>query len=249
MENIRLQGAKNIRDLGGIRVSGGVIKPCKLLRASHLGDITERDSFILFYDYKLRCVIDLRTETEKKEKPDIMMSGVEYLEMPVFDGSLPGLSHESKQDLDGVPDMRELYNYVMNSACLNNLAGIVRYIVLNDNGGAYLYHCTEGKDRTGMVTALLLILLGASREDILEDYLFTNTVNQKKAEKYRFLVRYIKRNKEASERVYNVFLAKEEYINEVFETVDKIGREAFIKNVLRLGDNDVSAFRQRVVES
>ncbi len=247
MENIRLSGAKNIRDLGGIMVNGGVIKPHKLLRGSHLGSISDNDSGILAFEYELKTVIDLRTKTEKDEIPDIQMSGIEYLEMPIFDGSLPGLSHESKQDIDNIPDMRELYEYVMNSSCVDNLAAVVRKIVCEDNGGSYLYHCTEGKDRTGMITALLLTVLGADRRDILEDYLFTNTINKKKAQKYYFLVKYFKRNKTAADRVYNVFLAKEEYINEVFKAIDKIGEQEFIKDVIKLSDNDIEQFRKRTV--
>lgn len=246
MENIKLDGAKNIRDLGGMRIEGGRIKKGKLLRGSHLSTISDKDSNTLVFEYNLKSVIDLRNDKEKEEQPDIRMSGVEYLEMPIFDGSLPGLSHESKQDIDGIPNLTELYKYVMRSDCVYNIAEVVRKIVLEDNGGSYLFHCTEGKDRTGMIAAVLLTILGAKREDILKDYLFTNTVNERKAKKYYLLVKYLKRNKTAADSVYNVFLAKEEYINEVFKFIDEKGLNNFTRDVLKLTYYDIENIKKRI---
>ena len=247
MKNIRLSGAKNVRDLGGIQVKGGVIRSGMLLRASHLAAITEHDSDKLVDEYNLRTVIDLRNLAEKSEKPDVIIPGVNYLEMPIFDSSIPGMSHESKQDVDNIPSLTDIYRYVANSECLDRLADVVRKIALSEDGYAYLYHCTEGKDRTGMVTALLLTLLGADRATILEDYLYTNKVNRKKAVGYFLLVRIFKHNKSASRKVYRVFLAQEEYINELFRVIDGVGEERFISEVLKLTPSEVSAFRERLI--
>ena len=248
MKNIPLKGAKNVRDLGGMQAGQKQIRPHMLLRSSHLNALTDRDINRLLNRHHLSTVIDLRTETEKNEKPNAVISGVHYEELPVFDGSLPGISHESKQNLDGIPDMRELYAYVMDSPCLNNLAAIVRRIVTaGEHEHAILYHCTEGKDRTGMVTALLLMLLGVSREDIMADYLYTNRINHRKAVYYFTLVRLFKRNKTAAGKVYNVFMAKEAYLNEVFKAVDRIGWDAFKADVLQLSDDAVKAFQNRML--
>ena len=100
-----------------------------------------------------------------------------------------------------------------------------------------------------MVTALLLTVLGADRQTILDDYLFTNKVAVWRARTYKFLVRTIKHNKYASYMVYNVFIARKEYINELFKIIDKHGGdEAFIKNVLKLTDGEIQAFRDKVVQ-
>ena len=247
MQNIKLKGAENIRDLGGMRADGRTLRPCRILRGSHLSAVTDNDIQILINKYKLKTVIDLRTDIEKGEKPDRRIDAVDYREMPVFDGSLPGLSHESKQDLDNIPDMTWLYSQVMTGDCLKNLACVVRYIVKNNTDGSVLYHCTEGKDRTGMVTALLLMLLGVSREDIFEDYLFTNKINRKKAIKYYLLVRIFKHNKTAAKKVYGVFLARRQYLAEGFKAVDAMGEKRFISDVLMLSDEDVNSFRERTL--
>lgn len=249
MQNIPLRGAKNVRDLGGlVTTDGRRIRPYRLLRSSHLNAVTDRDINRLLNEYRLATVIDLRNIAEKLELPNAVIGGVHFEEMPVFDGNVPGMSHESKQNLDAIPDMRELYAYVMNSDCLTNLAAIVRRIVTAEEAEhAILYHCTEGKDRTGIVTALLLMLLGVSREDIMADYLFTNKVNHKKAVFYYWLVRLFKHNKKAAEMVHQVYMAKASYLQEVFKAVDRIGLAAFQKEVLQLTDAQVETFKNRVL--
>lgn len=249
MKNISLRGAKNVRDLGGIVTTDGrSIQPHRLLRSSHLNAVTDRDINRLLNAYQLTTVIDLRNTAEKLELPNAVISGVHYEELPVFDGNVPGMSHESKQNLDAIPDMRALYAYVMNSECLTNLAAIVRRIVTaEETDYAILYHCTEGKDRTGMVTALLLLLLGVSREDIMADYLYTNKVNHKKAVFYYWLVRLFKHNKQAAEMVHQVYMAKKAYLNEVFKAVDRIGWDSFRHNVLQLTDSQIRAFQNRIL--
>ena len=249
IKNIELKSHANIRDLGGIKVEGGVIKPHMLIRGAHLSGIDDADIDKLILEYNLKTVIDLRTETEKQEQPDFVLPNFNYIEIPVFDDSVPGMTHESKQNLEKVPDMRRLYEYVMNSDCVYNFGTVVRQIVrAKDEEFAFLYHCTEGKDRTGMVTAILLLLLGADREDIVNDYLYTNIFNKNKALKYYMLVRVFKHNKVAADRVYNVFMAREEYINEVFKAVDKMGLDSFAINVLKLTRADIENFRNRVVD-
>ena len=251
MENIKLKGAKNVRDLGGLRVKDGTVKSGMLLRASHLNRLTERDADLLVDTYGLRTVIDLRNTAEKAEKPNIRIPGVTQLEMPVFDASLPGMSHETRQALDKVPYLGDIYTAVMQGESVYNLAAVIRRIVRAEEGEyAFLYHCTEGKDRTGMVTALLLLLLGADRETIYEDYLYTNTVNKKKAVKYYWLVRLVKRNKPAAGLVRDVYLAKREYLDAVFDAIDNTygGEERFIQNVLQLSKEDIQSFRERLIQ-
>lgn len=248
LKNIKLKGAKNVRDLGGIPVEDGFIRRGALIRAGNLSKVKPKNAEKFKNEYRLKIVIDLRNSAERNEKPDVHIDGVTYYDMPVFDKSIPGLSHETKKDLDHVPSMTKLYAAVVNGSSLKNLCSTARSIVrLCDKDYSVLYHCTEGKDRTGMITALLLTVLGAERDVILEDYLFTNTVNRKKAVGYYILVRIFKWNKKAAHLVYNVFVAREEYINEVFKVIDKVGRERFIDEYLKLSPHDIEHFKNTVL--
>lgn len=248
-KNIKLKGAKNLRDLGGIPVEGGKIRKNMLFRSGHLNAITEADSNIIVNGCKIKTVIDLRNSAEKKEKPDTPIEGVKLLEIPVFDSSIPGLSHETKQNLDSVPDMTELYAAVANGKSFINLCAAAQTIILSPKERfAFLYHCTEGKDRTGMLTAILLTVLGVDRQIIIDEYLFTNTVNRKKALLYYILVRTVKHNKRAANLVYNVFIAREEYLNEIFKVIDKIGTDEFISDYLKITPEQLNAFKEKMIE-
>ncbi|MCR5207789.1 MAG: tyrosine-protein phosphatase [Eubacterium sp.] len=250
IKNIRVKGVKNLRDLGGLPVEGGRVKPKKLLRSGCLYKINKKGAGFLSEALNLHTVIDLRNSAEKAEKPDYEIEGVSYHELHVFDSTIPGLSHEEKKvDLNKVPLMTELYAAVMNGDSVMNLCNAVRFIVLSEEKEfSVLYHCTEGKDRTGMVTAVLLMLLGAEREVILEDYLYTNKQNLKKALGYFLLVRIFKNNLPAAKRVFGVFIAREEYINEVFKFIDKVGFDKFKSEYLKLTDGDIERFKANVVE-
>ena len=94
MENIKLNGSKNIRDLGGITTKIGIIKNAKLLRGSLLSNLTEEDVKILVNDYKLSTIVDLRTDREIEEKKDVYISNVRYIHMPVFNDNILGVTHE-----------------------------------------------------------------------------------------------------------------------------------------------------------
>ena len=80
----------------------------------------------------------------------------------------------------------DLYRMIVaTESCRKNLGIAVKTVMEHDfSEGAVLWHCTEGKDRCGLLAAMLLSALGVSREDIMEDYLLTNEVNAPKAEMY-----------------------------------------------------------------
>ena len=72
MKNIKLQGAKNIRDFGGIvNREGRRIKEKRFLRSRALDGLTKKDRQILTEDYRLGEIIDLRTDEEVKGRPDV----------------------------------------------------------------------------------------------------------------------------------------------------------------------------------
>ena len=97
MEIIRQKRLKNYRDLGGIRtVDGRTIKPHMLIRGTALFAPTVLGIKILKDKYNLKTIIDLRTQKELLEKPDVLIEGVEIIHMPVITEAVAGISHEKK---------------------------------------------------------------------------------------------------------------------------------------------------------
>ena len=161
---------QNKRDLGGLKTKDGrVIRSGMLVRSAKLAEAEENDL------KGIASIIDLRTIAEREEIPDATC-GREYLPVPVFNQMNEGISHEEEAEKkkDPLPDMAVLYGILMR-VYADNFGKILKTIIHHDfSKGAVLWHCTEGKDRCGMTTALVLEALGVDRENILEDYLKTN---------------------------------------------------------------------------
>ena len=191
---------QNMRDLGGLRTADGrKIRPNMLIRSAQLAQAVEEDL------EHVAAVIDLRTIKEREEMPDLVYS-CRYLPMPVFDEFKPGVSHEEEaKQAPKLPDMAVLYGILVRSYA-DSFRNILTAIMQHDfSKGAILWHCTEGKDRCGITTAMILELLGVDRDTIMEDYLKTNLVNLPKAAAIREKLA-AERGREFAGSVYPKFL-------------------------------------------
>lgn len=255
MENIKFKKLKNTRDLGGIKVDGGVVKHKKFLRGPSLCNATKNDIEKLVKEYNLGVIIDLRTEMEREKKPDPEINSVTYLHMPIFNENIPGMTHESdenlKDDLDKLNvDFTKMYKAILKEEkYLNEVSKIIKTIMNTDEDKSVLFHCSEGKDRTGIIAAIILFILGASKEDVLKDYYYTNVVNRKRANKYFFLVLCFKFSIKKAKIVKNLFLAKPEYINSALDVIfkDYGGVDNFIESGLKLDKEAVNTFKEKYI--
>ena len=211
--DIKLQGIRNIRDFSEYGFPG-------YIRSAHLHDMTGSDAKVLSGQCHLKTVIDLRTAIEREEMPDYGMAGVEYLHIPLFDEARAGISHEKSTRDMGVmiPDMPDLYRRIVTDEC--SAAQIKEVIeILNDNSreGAVLWHCTEGKDRCGIISACFLLSKGIDKDTVMRDYLKTNESAEKRAAYYYGVALEKSGNREMAEKVRNAFLAKREYMEPVID--------------------------------
>lgn len=181
---ILLDGANNTRDLGGIPIGDRFIKSHRLIRSGALSALSPQDIRIL-QKYPLRKVIDLRAPAEIARRKDIVIDGVEYISLPLLGERTLGVTREqslAEQLLEMASDVtfdaeRYMQNIYRNLITSDSVAGQFRRffdILLTPCDGAILWHCSAGKDRVGVCTALLLMALGADRQTVLKDYLLTN---------------------------------------------------------------------------
>lgn len=240
-----LQSLPNTRDLGAIATEDGRhILPRKLLRSGELYHVCAGDKHILSAEYNLRTVIDLRSEQERKRKPDMIMAGVEYYHVPVLDEEVSGFG--SKEDILGflekMPDDAESYIKKQYESICQDQFALKQYakfidILLRQETGAVLWHCGSGKDRTGVGTALLLSLLGVQEEAIYEDYLRTNRyLAQECLMMQRLMQTWPEADATLFEKVKVLYQVKEEYIALVFRMLrERYGSmENFFRNVFYL---------------
>lgn len=254
--SIAFEKIGNARDLGGLKTAGGYVISCGLLlRSAHLADATEEDKRILQEQYHIAKVIDLRTETERKEKTDVFLPDVDYLSIPIFDESVVGISHEKslskEQILAAVPKMGPLYcQMVTKESCRQNLGKAAKCVMEHDfSKGSVLWHCTEGKDRCGLLSAVLLSALGVERHIIMEDYMLTNNVNREKAERYYQMMLLTGKTETEANVIRDIFLAKEEYLKEAFAAIEKQYRnmDTFLQDGLNLSKELIERFRRSVL--
>ncbi|SDD36300.1 tyrosine-protein phosphatase [Glycomyces harbinensis] len=161
----------NLRDIGGWDAAGGAkVKTGQVFRSDNLGMVTEADRDLLVNRLGVRHVIDLRRGPELEQAgrfPDV--DGVEFHHFELL--------HVTWEDIDLGIDASASHEEVVRFL-RQRYSGMYEagYKAIRDSldviatGEPVLFHCMAGKDRTGLVAAALLSVLGVSEEDIAADY-------------------------------------------------------------------------------
>lgn len=223
MNNIKLEQDRNIRDLGGIVNRDGLkIKNGLFVRSSHLGDFSDNDLTNLKNNYNINTIIDLRNKGEVLEMPDRLLDGMKYFHIPILSGSRAGLSHEkSGVSLDKVPNMCELYRGMAISETSRRQMKKILKIIMDSKRQCVLFHCTIGKDRTGIIALLILTMLDVPIETIYEDYLYTNVITEPEALELRQAIIDKTHNEEYADEVKDTHLAQKEYMDSIIEYMEE----------------------------
>lgn len=166
---LELSAPVNLRDLGGIPIRGGVLREGLVVRADDLTVITEEDAAALV-ENGLRAVIDLRTNEEAAitGRGPLANYPVTYHHLPLLGSIAAGMTGS-----DGVIEhvaMGEMYARMVESAA-PQLVSALSIIALTP--GTTAFHCAAGRDRTGVLAAMVLLALGATDDDIVTDYALT----------------------------------------------------------------------------
>ena len=258
--HIEFEGLPNTRDIGGIPVADGrYVRHACLLRSGALSSATERDLEVLANDFDLRTVIDLRTEEERREKPDPedALMGVRFEDAPVLNTATLGVTREggirgALKMLRTVQEnpaqvMKDVYERLMlDEASQHGFASFFNDVLATEEGSV-LWHCTIGKDRAGLATALLLHALGASHHDIVKDYEATNRyVASRMAEIANALAAYHLADKlDASIHVINS--ADPSFLQAAFDAVERTygNLDAYLRDQLGVTDERRDILRTR----
>lgn len=170
---IPLEGAMNFRDLGGYRTADGSrTRWGRVFRSDGLHGLTEADRRELAV-LGLRTVYDLRRDVERERHPSPPLDGSvrsvvltigEAAEQPeLLDLMLAGQITEADDDF-----MVEVYGKIVADHAMT--FGVLLSALASPDALPALFHCTAGKDRTGVAAALLLTVLGVDESDVLDDY-------------------------------------------------------------------------------
>ena len=177
---IELEGAVNVRDLGGLPTEDGRrTAEAQLLRADNLQELSPSDVAKLVRDIGVTTVVDLRSSNELRSEgpaPLDAVAGVRHAHHPVLpelgsntdviaEALLTKAGHDKLRYPDD-PVCGHYLGYLEDRP--DQIVAALRSIAHSE--GAALVHCAAGKDRTGVVVALALTVAGVRPEDVVEDY-------------------------------------------------------------------------------
>ena len=215
--HIPMEGTPNFRDLGGIITKDKrQVRWGQFFRSGSLDELTDND-LSYFEDLGIHSVIDLRSDKEIASAPDRLPDSlVHWQQVQIMN---PSDMKDFSLDTQLTP---ELASKLLVESNKNFVLNIKRFQPIFDamlGGEPFLFHCTAGKDRTGMSAALILMTLNVDREAIMNDYLLTN----------QYTIPYYEKNKDkmaklgfSNEVVKELGGVKKEYLQAAFNAIDSI---------------------------
>ena len=183
---IKMNSTRNTRDLGGfVGENGRTVKYRKLYRSDHLADLTPWDTHIV-KALGVKKIFDLRSTEEILSQPDVSIEGITHVHIPIKpdnrkllrgkpenENILAWIIHTDKHD-NVLKTTTEQYRRLVYHPHTQKMLKVLLESCLSQSDGAVLFHCTAGKDRTGMCAALILSLLGVDKNTVRDDYLASN---------------------------------------------------------------------------
>ncbi|MEM8903617.1 MAG: tyrosine-protein phosphatase [Actinomycetota bacterium] len=246
---VPVEGAMNLRDLGGYPTPIGPTRHDVAFRSDNLASLTDADLEILA-GIGLRSIIDFRREQEVERDRSRVPTTVEHrLHLPIG-------GHASHQVdwvqlmLDGeiteypVSEVVAGYREMMTEHA--RTFGVVVTHVAADDTAPTLFHCTAGKDRTGAAALLLLGLVGVPRQHLVDDYLLSNELRA--IPRMRALAPRFEERGVDIERFRPMFSAPPEAIEAALALIDEVGGfERYATDLAGVDVETIAALRSRLV--
>lgn len=191
-QTLNMSTISNARELGGYQTRDGkTVREGVLLRTAALTDASQEELDSLINDYNLTAIIDMRASYELAEDPEPAVDGVAQYNFKIMDEQMMARRAAAIQDVltdpnvDPVKRMTAILEadvisdqmyveFLQGETGKTGFRDFFRVLLETPEGNAVLWHCTNGKDRTGVAAMLLLGVLNVDEEIIMEDFLLTN---------------------------------------------------------------------------
>ncbi len=260
MRKIDLSHQHNIRDIGGLTgFKGKKVKYGKLFRGGSLAKVSDSDIKTI-NSLKLTDLIDFRSALEFEKRPSYPFMGVTFHNLPTFEPeNQEALKDKNDSDdsnllwflgdnIDGYAHMVKTYLMMLLSPMgINAYKEFFRILTKDPNRVVY-FHCSQGKDRTGVAAYLLEIALGVSTKDAIEDYLLSNEAMKDKI----VVLKNQMKNRPFYDAQYEksleeVFSANLDYLNTVIKEVEnRYG--SLIEYMIKVLEVDIDKLREYYLE-
>ena len=230
---------KNFRDFGYLNVKKGV-----LFRSEALTDISDKDIKLL-KEKNIKFVIDLRMIEEVNEKKDKEISGIKNISIPLVDKESMGEVYKKASCENREPRMEEFYGVFVSSGRKEAWSKI--FDTLLEADGGVLFHCTQGKDRTGVVCAMILSLFGVDKDTIYSDYLKTN---KNIGMPFEYRLKSLFMDKTSKKHLRSFFFVEGEYLDAMFKYIDQTygSIDKFYSDCANLDEEKIKKLKWKYIE-
>lgn len=177
---LRLEGSSNIRDLGGYPTTDGKTTCWKtILRSGGMDQLTPAAQQALL-DHGVKHIVDLREAWEAEKYPNVFMTSplMSYVNCPLIGNSAVN------QAIESVTSLSTIY-ILMLEQCQNQIKVILENIAQQLENGGVIVHCWAGKDRTGIIAALLLSIARIPTKIIADDYALSQLLMAERIQEWR----------------------------------------------------------------
>jgi len=243
---VKLQGAINFRDIGGYKTKDGKeVKWGKIYRSAEINRLTVTDLDKLA-GLKIHYILDFRGPAEVAAGADKIPASAIRISLPAGSEEVGDRSKMFKSmSTATVGDSIMLPFYSNIDAFPKRYKPMFEALINNADDSSLVYHCTAGKDRTGIATALILYALGVDEQTIMNDYLATNYYRQSDNGRMRKMLMDNYHMKEAV--VDDVLGVKEMYLKATFDAItNKYGSiNVFLQKEMGLDKSTLKKLRRK----
>lgn len=242
--NVNIPGVQNFRDLGGYKSSatGENVRWGMLYRSAQIDSIS-RFARKKLHKVGIRTIVDLRSEEERNSSPQLMDSRFNIVHIPMAIGNmehvLQGIQ-EGKIKSDTIYRIVEKMNRQLVASYQKEFKQLFD-VLLDRSNYPVVIHCTSGKGRTGVVSALILAALGVNEDIIMEDYRLSNDYfNIPKASHYAYKLPI-----NSQEAITIVFSAREDFLNAAKDQIESQYGDVktYLKKGIGLSEEDIQQLR------
>ena len=268
-QTLNLSSIENARELGGyVTQDGKTVKHGVLIRTAALTNISDEEKNILVNDFNLSAIVDFRASYETLEEPEPIIHEVSQYNFKIMDEKM--MAERAANISEALKDpnvnaIERMYLVLENGIISDQMyvefltteVGKIGYrdffqVLLNTpEGSSVLWHCTNGKDRTGVAAMLLLGVLNVDENTIMEDFMLTNEFFAEEINVLRESLEPYIQDKDlldelmvAGRGVYAPYMQNAiDYINENYGSITE-----YVKVELGLSDADIIKLQQMYTE-
>ena len=246
--HVVLQGAANFRDMGGYTTTDGHhVKWGEIYRSADISKLTDADLAVL-KERKITYDVDLRGHKESAQAPDRINPGTDYILSPAGSDNLDNWLKGIAAVKGTAGDSLMIVFYTRTDSLALRYKPFFDKLLGLPAGQGLVFHCTAGKDRTGIGAALLLYSLGVPYDTIVQDYEATNyyraAVNERSA---NTMVQQMHIDKDVAN---SMMLAKKEYLDATFTAIkQQYGSvDNYLRTQIGLDDEKIALLRKKFLE-